>query len=478
MSELLGKIKQQIAANDAVNIQILENGYAAALFIPEDVPTFPSQKQVYLAIEKAGVIYGINDDVIDTFVHQEIRGKTVVFAKGKQAEKGNNAKLIWHENSRTEPISLDITRVIKTTDQDSDIFQRIKKDQQILTKIPVQDGGVGITVFGDSVSFYGIDISIPVGKNTYSSKDGLSLLAAEEGIATIRNGKISILDIHHVPGSVGIQNGNVEYEGSVFIEGDIISGYKVEALGDIYIGGSVEGADVYSRSGNVIIKKGVVGQGSARILAGGRVTAGFIQDATIGAKADVRVDRYIINSAVTAGRYIVVTKEDGLVRGGTLLANKKIEVANVGNSARINTELKVGYTPPQHISRSRYQFRESQRQNCLELADVQKRVAFLSLIKERLGKLTDDKERQLASWQLQENFLQDKHIVHNKRRAEIEKQGQLTEGGHKEAEIIRIHNKVYPGVSISIGESSYSVEKEESNAIFFRVGDRIAFGPK
>jgi uncharacterized protein (DUF342 family) len=477
MSEPLGKIKQRTSTVDVVNIRILENGYGAALFVPRDVPTFPSQKQIYLAIEKAGVIYGINDDVIDTFVHQGIKGKTVVFAKGRQAVKGTNAKLIWHENSRAEPISLDITREIEVTNQDSDIFQRVNKDQQILTKIPAQDGGVGINVFGESVSFYGIDIAIPVGKSTYSSKDGLSLLAAEGGIATINNGRISILDIHHVRGSVGIQNGNVEYDGSVFIEGDINSGYKVEALGDIYIGGSVEGADVYSRGGNVIIKKGVVGQGSARILAGGRVAAGFIQDATIGAKTDVKVDRYIINSAVTAGRYIVVTKDDGLVRGGTLLANKKIEVANVGNNARINTELKVGYTPPEHISRSHYQLRENQRQNSLELADVKKRVAFLTLIKERLGKLTDDKEQQLISWQIQEKFLQGKYIEHNEKRAEIEKQGQLTEGGRKEAETIRIHNKIYPGVSISIGESSYAVEEERSNVIFFRVGDRITFGP-
>jgi uncharacterized protein (DUF342 family) len=477
MSEPLGEIKPQTSARDVVNIRILENGYAAALFVPEDVPTYPSQKQIHLAIEKAGVVYGIDDGVIDTFVHQGIKGKTVVFAKGRQAVKGTDAKLVWHENSSAEPISLDITREIKETDQNLNIFQRTKKDQQILTKIRAQDGGVGINVFGETVSFYGIDISIPMGKNTYSSKDGLSLLAAEEGLATISNGKISILDIHHVHGSVGIQIGNVEYDGSVFIEGDIVTGFKVEALGDIYIGGSVEGAEVYSRGGNVIIKKGVLGQGSARILAGGRVAAGFIQDATIGAKTDVKVDRYIINSAVTAGRYIVVRKNDGLIRGGTLLADKKIEVANVGNNARINTELKVGYTPPENISRSRFQFRENQRQNRLELADVQKRVAFLTLIKERIGRLTDDKEQQLISWQTQEKFLQDKYIEHNEKRADIEGQGPLTEGGRKEAETIRIHNRVYPGVSISIGESSYAVEKERSNVIFFRVGDRITVGP-
>lgn len=477
MSEPQGETKPRSPASDVVNIRILENGYAAALYIPEEVPTFPSQKQIYLAIEKARISYGIDDGVVNTFIHQGIKGGTVVFAKGRQAVKGSNAKLIWHENSIAEPISLDITKEIIAANQDLDIFQQVKKDQQILTKIPAQDGGVGINVFGEAISFYGMDISIPMGKNTYSSKDGLSLLAAKEGIATVINGKISVLDIHHIHGSVGTHVGNVKYDGSVYIEGDIISGFKVEALGDIYIAGNVEGACVYSRGGNVIIKKGVIGQGRARILAGGRIAAGFIQDATVGAKTDVKANRYIMNSAVTAGRYIMVTKNEGQVRGGTLFATKKIEVGDAGNNSRISTELKVGYTPPEHISLARFQLRENQLQNRRELADVQKRVAFLALMKKRMGTLTDDKEQQLISWEIQEKFLYDKYVESNEKQAEIEKQGQITEGDRKEAETIRIHNTVYPGVSISIGESSYAVDKERSNVIFFRVGDRITFGP-
>lgn len=173
----------------------------------------------------------------------------------------------------------------------------------------------------------------------------------------------------------------------------------------------------------------------------------------------------------------MVTKNEGQVRGGTLFATKKIEVGDAGNNSRISTELKVGYTPPEHISLARFQLRENQLQNRRELADVQKRVAFLALMKKRMGTLTDDKEQQLISWEIQEKFLYDKYVESNEKQAEIEKQGQITEGDRKEAETIRIHNTVYPGVSISIGESSYAVDKERSNVIFFRVGDRITFGP-
>lgn len=477
MSDPQGKIGRQSSTSEAVQVQILENGYAAALFIPQGVQEFPSQKQIYIAIERAGISHGINDAVIDVIIQQGITGKAVVFAKGRQAVRGSSARLIWHENSRSEPISLDITGRLDETNQTLDVFQLVARDQHILTKVPAQDGEVGINVLGEAVSYYGIDVSLPSGVNTYASKDGLSLLAGQDGVATIVNGKISVMDIHHVKGSVGPSTGSIQYDGSVFIDGDILSGFKVEALGDIYISGNILGADVSSRSGNVIIKKGINGEGCAQVLAGGRVSAEFIQDATIGAKSDVKVDRYITNSAVTAGRYIFATTNEGLVSGGTLFANKKIEIGVAGSTAHPLTELKVGYTLPEHISLSRYQRGESERQNRLMLADVEKRITFLTLMKERMGSLTVDKEKQLASWQTQEKFLQGKYLEQDAKSAEIEMHGHDTQHNRKEAETIRIHQTVYPGVTIGIGASSFSVDTERRNVIFFRIGDRITIGP-
>ena len=478
MSDPQGNIKRQSSASEAVQIQILENGYAAALFVPQGVQEFPSQKQIYIAIERAGISYGVNDAVIDAFIHQGVTGKAVVFAKGRQAVRGSSARLIWHENSRSEPMSLDITKRLEETNQALDIFQLVERNQHILTKVPAQDGEVGINVFGEAVSHYGIDVSLPSGMNTYASKDGLSLLAEQNGVATVMNGKISVMDIHHVNGSVGPHTGNIQYDGSVFIAGDILSGFKVEALGDIYISGSIMGAEVFSRSGNVIIKKGINGEGSAQVLAGGRVSAEFIQDATIGAKSDVKVDRYIVNSAVTAGRYIFATKNEGLVSGGTLFANKKIEIGTAGSTAHPATDLKVGYTLPERISLSRYQQGENQRQNRLMLADVEKRIAFLTLMKQRMGSLTDEKEKQLVSWQTQEKFLQGKNLEQDAKSAEIGRHSQDMKINRKEAETIRVHQTVYPGVTIAIGASSFSIDKERSNVIFFRIGDRITIGPK
>jgi len=245
----------------------------------------------------------------------------------------------------------------------------------------------------------------------------------------------------------------------------------------IFVGGSIENADVYSRRGSVIVRSGIVGQGQARVLAGRNVVAGFIQDATVGAKWNVHAGCYIINSAVSAGRSITVTATSGLIRGGTTFAEKRIEVNVAGSEDNIATELKVGYTAPQHISRIKYQLRQDQRHTRMELAYVQKRIAFLRLLKDRMGRLPQDKGTQLAELEEQENFLLGQRRDHEVKELDVNNRTGTRDEVKFEAETIRIHDIIHPNVSVSIGEKTYNVDKERRDLIFFRVGDELVFGP-
>ncbi|MFB0517011.1 MAG: DUF342 domain-containing protein [Candidatus Neomarinimicrobiota bacterium] len=465
------------AGTSLIDIQILDGGFAAALFVSEDSETFPSLKQVHLAIENAGVIHGIDDGVVEKLIEEKIRGKPVVFAKGKSPKAGSSSRLIWHGNSPAGASPLDVTEALSNPGRDLSLFMAVEKGQQILSKLAATEGEGGTNVFGQSITLPGADIPVPGGDGTALSKDGLTLLASKSGIATWLGDRISVTDVHHVDGSVDFGTGNLKIEGSVHIEKDVRSGFRVEAIGDIYIGGNIEGAEVYSRGGSVVVRNGIIGQGRARVLAGRDIVAGFIQDATIGAKLDVEVKRYVLNSAVTAGRYIRAVTNKGTVRGGILFAEKRIDVRTAGSESRIATELKVGYTPPMNLSRARYQLRHDQRRNRMELAYVQKRLAFLKLLKERMGQLKDDKEVQLAELERKESFLLSRYRQQSTKEAQLIKQAKAPEEEKPEAETIRVHDTIYPNVSVAIGDVNLEMDKERHNVLFFRAGDRLAFGP-
>jgi len=465
------------SVEESIQVRIVDGDTSAALFIPKEVKSFPSLKQVHLAVENAGISYGIKDEVIKTVVSKEIKGKEVVFAEGKAPIAGVGSRIIWSTNTKAQGGPIDITDELTRDNPRLGLFSPVKKGQQILAKLPPTEGAQGMNIFGKAITSAGQDLGIPYGAGTYLSKDGLTLYAAEDGIASWTAGRVTVADVIHIPGNVDSQTGDIKVDGSLFIDGDVRSGFRVEAVGDIFVGGNIEGADVYTRSGSVKVKNGILGQSRAKILAGRNIQAGFIQDATVGAKQDVAVERYIINSAVTAGGYILAIKHEGIVRGGTLFAEKKIEVRVAGSDNRIETELKVGYTAPENISRARYLLRSDQRKNRMELAYVQKRLAFLSLLKERTGDLTEEKETQLSELEKKESILLRQHTDHSEKESELEQNVNPEAADEYEAESIRIHETIYQEASVAIGDIDMVMDKRRKNVLFFRVGDKLRFGP-
>ena len=459
-----------------VQVRILDDGYKAALFVSVEVSPFPSMKQIYLAIEHANITYGINDQAVDRLVKEQIKGKLLVFAKGKPPVDGGGARLIWNLGSEDGAPPADITDQANGSASTTPLFGQVSKGQQILSKMPSTEGVEGITVFGESKTKAGADMPIPVGEGTYLSSDELTLLASTRGIAAWSGEKVTVSDVKHISGSVDSQRGDIKVDGSVLIEKDVRAGFRVEAVGDIFIGGNVEGADVYSRSGNVVVRNGIIGQNRARVLSGKNIVAGFIQDATVGAKQDVEASRYIINSAVTAGRYIIALSREGLIRGGTCFAGKKIEILVGGSDGRIPTELKVGFTPPESALKARSDLRADLRRNRMELVYVQKRAQFLTLLKEHSGSLAEDKEAQLQELRNKEKALLKQHSQLSSR--ESEEMDEVAEADVRiEVESIRVHDTVFPEVSLAIGDLGTTVSKERKNVMWFRVGEIMKMGP-
>lgn len=460
-----------------VLVQIMNDGYAAALYISPDAEPYPTEKQLYLAIEKAKVTQGIDDKVVAHLLKKKILGKALIFAKGDEPSEGGAARLIWHnsnlEHATPEDISGDYA------DQGNNLYLTapVSKGDKILSKLPPTDGERGINVFGKSVSKSGKDLQLPESKGASLSPDGLTLVADISGVAILQGGELTVRDVQVIKGSVDAQTGDIKVDRSVYIEKDVRSGFRVEAVGDIFVGGNIEGADVYSRGGSVVVANGILGQSRAKILAAHDIVAGFIQEATVGAKQNVIVDRYIINSAVTAGNHIMAIKREGIVRGGSLFAEKRIEIRVGGSDGRIQTELRVGYTRPENVSRAKFLLKNDQRRNRMELAYVQKRLSFLNLLKERTGKLTEEKEAQLKELKAKENIL-----LHQYREQSTEEEklaGEEIDETEKKIEVesIRIHESVFPEVTLAIGDATMVMNRERTNVMFYRSGEKLTFGP-
>ena len=78
-------------------------------------------------------------------------------------------------------------------------------------------------------------------------------------VTTTDREKINVFPVYEVNGDVDYNTGNIDFVGTIVIRGNVRSGFKVKADGDIRIIGSVEGAELEA-AGSIEISAGIIGQ--------------------------------------------------------------------------------------------------------------------------------------------------------------------------------------------------------------------------
>ncbi|MEY2666522.1 MAG: hypothetical protein RLZZ384_693, partial [Pseudomonadota bacterium] len=170
--------------------------------------------------------------------------------------------------------------------------------------------------------------------------------------------------------------GNVNFDGSVIIKGDVVEGMSVEALEDVIINGNVIGANIKSMGGllikggvmgssqlfsnaDIIIKSGVQGaeqpsdenhvNDTQKIVARGSIITEFVENYHIEAGYDIVISKYTLNTELMAGNKIFVgaknSSNKSSIIGGSSCALVQLKAAVVGARSGIKTHLQVGLNP-------------------------------------------------------------------------------------------------------------------------------------
>ncbi|MEG1973090.1 MAG: FapA family protein, partial [Oscillospiraceae bacterium] len=195
-------------------------------------------------LNEKGVIYGINNELIREFCSKRQFFKSIRAASGLQPTKGDDGKLTFYfrRELSSAPVELeDGTLDFKNLNN----IENVAKDDLLCTMVPPGAGADGINLFNNVVpAQLGRAAQMPTGKNVLASEDGLSLYATVDGSITYKGGVITIDDCRIIKTDVGPETGNVEYSGSLVINGSIMEGFSVKAAKDITVRGNVEGAKV------------------------------------------------------------------------------------------------------------------------------------------------------------------------------------------------------------------------------------------
>jgi hypothetical protein len=279
-----------------------------------------------------------------------------------------------------------------------------------------------MNIFGQPIDSTGKDKPLPQGKNTYASEDGLSLYASLSGRIINEKGKLQVESILAIHGDIDFSTGNIEFTGDIAISGDVLTGFKVKTEGDIRIKGVVEGAELISTKGSVLIGRGIVGQEKARILAECDVKAEFINEATIEAGHDVIVGEYIMNSIISASNEIRAVEGRGAIIGGKCYAEKSIEAKTIGSTSYLRTEVKVGGRIEGELYEKMLIVERDEEYLGKASKSIVKEIEFIELLKKKLPKFPESKQKELKDLLVKLKKIDQKKEEVAKKKGELQKE--------------------------------------------------------
>ncbi|WP_252891407.1 DUF342 domain-containing protein [Thermoclostridium stercorarium] len=274
----------------------------------------PGINELLEELEKNGVVYGIKEDVLRKLAENPVYDQDVLIAEGLAPVHGENGRInfLIDINKEKKPVIMEDGSV---NYRDLDYIVSAQKDQKICEVIPPTPGIDGINVMGSIIkAVSGKPARIVKGSNVYTSEDGLSFYSAINGQVKYENDKLSVFATYEVPADVDNSTGNINFVGSVFIRGNVLSGFTVEAGGDVEVFGVVEAATIKA-GGNIILRRGMTGNNKGVLIAGGNIVARYIENSIVEAANDLKAEA-IMHSDVKCGNRLELGGRKGLLVGG------------------------------------------------------------------------------------------------------------------------------------------------------------------
>ncbi len=397
------------------------------------------------------VTYGIKEDNLRAyFEFAREYCKDIVVAEGIAPRHGEDARIEYYFNTDLN------VKPAQNEDGSVDFFHLntvcpCTAGQELARIIPADEGEYGYNVKGEKIRPRDVKrVTLKFGRNIELSEDRLSITSMVDGHVTLIDDKVfvsNVLEVENVDNSTG----NIDYEGSVEINGNVCANFEVRARGNIIVRGVVEGALLVA-GGDIIIERGVNGMGKGVLAAKGNIVSKFLENVTASAGGYVSTDS-ILHCRVYAGTEVNVSGKRGFITGGQVCATNLISVKTLGSPMGASTIIEVGVQPEM-----KNKFQDMQKQ----VAELNKTLRSIKPIldayeQKKANGVAVDKERIQYILSLKQAYAQKSAEV-EKLIDEIERIQDLIE--NKNNAQVEVSGEVYPGTRIVISEVSMVVQNQ------------------
>ncbi len=433
---------------------------------PEGGGTVTTQVQLHQSLKEKGVVYGIDMATVDDLSKYPVYGQNIQIAAGIAAVNGKNGSIIYLVELRKErkPTILDDGTVDY---KDMNLIENVVKGQIIAKMNEPQPGIPGYMVTGLEIkALDGKPAVFQKGKNASISTDGSLLTADIDGQILYADGKISVFATFEVKADVDNSTGNIQVIGNVTVRGNVLAGFSIEAGGNVEIEGVAEGATIRA-GGDIILKRGMIGNSKGILSAGGDIIAKYIENAIVEAKADIRAEA-IMHSDIKCGNKLELGGKKGLLVGGVARVGREVEARVIGSPMSTVTIIEVGIDP--HL-RERLKLLKTEVPQMEEnLVKSNQAIGMLKKM-DSVTTLSDDRREMLGKSTRSKFFYESRLQEYKKEITEIEGKLQQEASGK-----VKVMGSAYNGVRISIGSCSMYIKETLQYCTLYRDGADVRVG--
>lgn len=438
-------------------IQVSNDAMEAYLVIepPMGEGKWPTKEDALKAISTENICFGIIDEAINDAVNKQ-QMKPTLIAKGQAPVNGTDAEINYLFETGVFRKAFAEDEFGRVDYRQIQNLQNVTVGQKIAEKTPPTPGEPGMNVRGEEVKANpGKDKQVKLGKNVAWTEDNLAIISTINGEPSLANNKVSVHEVHEIKGDVNFQSGNINFLGSVIIQGNVESGFKIEAEGDVTIYGNVDSADIKA-GGNIFIKGGISGMDKGKVICGGDFSAKYIEHAIVDCESTITVREAIMHCQVNADQKVVCEGGKGLIVGGLIRSGEEISAKTIGSRLGTVTELEVGVKPKLKLD---LQVLEEQLKSNRESLDkAEKAIGLLS----KMPNLPDDRKEML------QNLVKTSYALKAQINEADAKRQELLEEilvKSKEKGKIKVKEVIYPGIRVTMGKTTIMIQDEIKYAV-------------
>jgi uncharacterized protein (DUF342 family) len=414
-----------------------------------------SYEDIFDTISDDGIKVNLNYDALENASHLNEDGfivERLLIATGHKPIMGKDARLTLQFASSDNKPKEDKDGKVDYRDVNNLILA--KKGDVLITKRPATSGVKGLSVKNSDIPpKTGKDIEIVCGEGVMQNTVGTAYIATHDGYVQFIDNVLAVHQVYFVHGDVDYSIGNIRFNGTIHVKGDVLSGFKLEASKDVIVDGVCGDCEIIAHQ-SLYLKTGVKGSKVNSFKAGEDANIGYCENAKILARRNVVIKKYSYNSDIQAGNRIEAIHGEGIIAGGFAKAYMEIQAKQIGTDGNAKFTLEVGtkYYMDQMMSRLRK-----------ERSHISETLEKVNLALSRANMGIPEVRNSPAVKRAQEvkKSLEATIESMNEREAALELESRAKRPK------VKVRGRIYEGVTVMFFNAASTIREKMENAVFY-----------